>query len=63
MERASQELTIAGARPRRHALNGRDALTPSELRVSQLAAQSLTDAAKSPRRSSYIAHRGDPLDE
>ena len=43
MERASQELTIAGARPRRHTLIGRDALTPSELHVSQLAAQSRTN--------------------
>ncbi|MGH2929808.1 MAG: LuxR C-terminal-related transcriptional regulator, partial [Solirubrobacteraceae bacterium] len=32
------ELGIAGARPRRRALSGRDALTPSELRVAQLAA-------------------------
>ncbi len=35
--RARDELTIAGARPRRDALRGRDALTASELRVARLA--------------------------
>jgi DNA-binding CsgD family transcriptional regulator len=39
--RAHEELLAAGARPRRTALRGRDALTPSELRVAELAAQSL----------------------
>jgi DNA-binding CsgD family transcriptional regulator len=38
-DRAREELTIAGARPRRDALRGRDALTASELRVAQLAAE------------------------
>jgi DNA-binding CsgD family transcriptional regulator len=42
-ERARQELAIAGARPRRDALRGRDALTPSELRVAQLAADGQTN--------------------
>jgi DNA-binding CsgD family transcriptional regulator len=42
-ERARAELTIAGARPRRDALRGRDALTPSELRVVQLAADGRTN--------------------
>jgi len=32
-------LTVAGARPRRPALSGIDSLTPTELRVAQLAAQ------------------------
>ncbi len=41
--RARAELTIAGARPRRDALRGRDALTPSELRVAQLAAEGRTN--------------------
>ena len=41
--RAREELIIAGARPRRDALRGRDALTPSELRVAQLAAQGRTN--------------------
>ncbi len=36
--RARQELVIVGGRPRRDATRGRDALTPSELRVAQLAA-------------------------
>jgi DNA-binding CsgD family transcriptional regulator len=36
--RAQDELRAAGGRPRRIALNGRDALTPSELRVAQIAA-------------------------
>ena len=34
-----QELTAAGARPRRPALSGVESLTPTELRVAQLAAQ------------------------
>jgi DNA-binding CsgD family transcriptional regulator len=42
-DRARDELTIAGARPRRDALRGRDALTPSELRVAQLAADGHTN--------------------
>jgi DNA-binding NarL/FixJ family response regulator len=41
--RARDELTIAGARPRRAATRGRDALTPSELRVAQLAAAGRTN--------------------
>jgi DNA-binding CsgD family transcriptional regulator len=35
---ARRELVVAGGRPRRDAQHGRDALTPSELRVAQLAA-------------------------
>ena len=42
-ERARQELHVAGARPRHAALRGSDALTPSELRVAQLAAQGMTN--------------------
>jgi DNA-binding CsgD family transcriptional regulator len=42
-DRAREELTIAGARPRRDALIGRDALTPSELRVAELAADGRTN--------------------
>jgi DNA-binding CsgD family transcriptional regulator len=34
---------IAGGRPRRDAIRGRDALTPSELRVAQLAAAGHTN--------------------
>jgi DNA-binding CsgD family transcriptional regulator len=41
--RARQELVTAGARPRRDALRGRDALTPSELRTAQLAADGRTN--------------------
>jgi DNA-binding CsgD family transcriptional regulator len=37
-ERARRELVIAGGKPRRDAIRGRDALTPSELRVAELAA-------------------------
>lgn len=40
---ARAELVAAGARPRRPAMRGADALTPSELRVSELAAQGLTN--------------------
>lgn len=41
--RAWDELTIAGARPRRAAMSGRDALTPSELRTAQMAADGRTN--------------------
>jgi DNA-binding CsgD family transcriptional regulator len=48
-ERARSELAAAGARPRRDALSGVDALTPSERRVADLAAggQSNRDIAQS----------------
>lgn len=42
-KRAREELTAAGGRPRRAALQGRAALTPSEARVVELAAQSLSN--------------------
>lgn len=42
-DHAREELTIAGGRPRRDALKGRDALTASELRVAQLAAEGRTN--------------------
>lgn len=42
---ARQELHAAGARPRRDALSGRDALTTSELRVARLAADGATNRA------------------
>ena len=42
-ERARQELVVAGGRPRRAAVRGRDALTPSELRVTQLASEGRTN--------------------
>ncbi len=41
--RARRELVVAGGRPRRDATRGRDALTPSELRVAQLAAGGRTN--------------------
>ncbi len=41
--RARQELVAAGGRPRRDAISGPDALTPSELRVAQLAAAGQTN--------------------
>jgi len=41
--RAREELIATGARPRRNALSGRDALTPSERRVAQLAADGLAN--------------------
>jgi DNA-binding CsgD family transcriptional regulator len=40
-----RELRVAGARPRRDALRGRDALTASELRVAQMAAEGMTNRA------------------
>jgi DNA-binding CsgD family transcriptional regulator len=42
-ERVLRELRATGARPRRLAASGRDALTPSELRVAEMAAQGLTN--------------------
>ena len=42
-ERAAAELRASGARPRRHALTGADALTPSERRVADLAAVGRTN--------------------
>ncbi|MGH2867728.1 MAG: helix-turn-helix transcriptional regulator [Solirubrobacteraceae bacterium] len=42
-DRARDELIVAGARPRRDALRGRDSLTTSELRVAELAAQGRTN--------------------
>ena len=42
-DRARSELVIAGGRPRRDAAHGRDALTPGELQVAQLAAAGLTN--------------------
>jgi DNA-binding CsgD family transcriptional regulator len=41
--RAREELVTAGGRPRRDAIRGRDALTPSELRVAELAAAGQTN--------------------
>ena len=43
--RTREELVLAGAKPRRDALRGRDALTPAELRVAQLAAAGATNRA------------------
>jgi DNA-binding CsgD family transcriptional regulator/tetratricopeptide (TPR) repeat protein len=40
---AREELVAAGGRPRRDASHGRDALTPSELRVAELAAAGRTN--------------------
>jgi DNA-binding CsgD family transcriptional regulator len=42
-EQARAELVITGARPRRERISGLQALTPSERRVAQLAAQGLTN--------------------
>jgi DNA-binding CsgD family transcriptional regulator len=39
LERAHNELAATGARPRRYVLSGAEALTPSERRVAELAAQ------------------------
>jgi DNA-binding CsgD family transcriptional regulator len=40
---ARTELIAAGAKPRRDAITGRDALTAAELRVARLAAEGLTN--------------------
>ena len=44
-ERAAEELRASGARPRRRAISGLDALTPSERRVATLAADGRTNRA------------------
>ncbi len=44
VERGRVELNATGARPRRLALTGADALTPSERRVAQMAAEGLSNA-------------------
>jgi DNA-binding CsgD family transcriptional regulator len=38
-----EELTAAGARPRRPAISGIESLTPTETRLAQLAAQGLSN--------------------
>jgi DNA-binding CsgD family transcriptional regulator len=43
VERAHGELLAAGARPRRVALTGAAALTPSERRVARLAAEGMSN--------------------
>lgn len=43
MDRAHDELLVAGARPRRPALTGVDSLTPSERRVAEMAARGMTN--------------------
>jgi DNA-binding CsgD family transcriptional regulator len=43
VERAHRELLATGARPRRAAAAGRDGLTPSELRVTEMAAAGQTN--------------------
>src|SRR5262249_20266919 len=42
-EHAQAELAATGARPRRLALSGVDALTPSERRVAEMAAENMTN--------------------
>jgi DNA-binding NarL/FixJ family response regulator len=42
-ERAQTELAATGARPRRLMLSGLDSLTPSERRVAEMAADSMTN--------------------
>ena len=42
-DRAQEELAATGARPRRLVVSGLDALTPSERRVAEMAAQGLTN--------------------
>ena len=43
LDRAQRELRAAGGRPRRYAVTGREALTPSETRVAELAAAGRTN--------------------
>ena len=43
VERGNEELAATGARPRKTVVSGLDALTPSERRVAELAAEELTN--------------------
>jgi DNA-binding CsgD family transcriptional regulator len=43
VEMAESELAAAGARPRRRTLSGVESLTPSELRVAEMAAEGMTN--------------------
>jgi DNA-binding CsgD family transcriptional regulator len=68
-ERARQELLATGARPRRPALTGRDALTPTEARVANMAAvgQSTPEIAQAlfitPKTvETHLAHAYQKLD-
>ena len=58
-ERARTELLATGARPRRLALQGTDALTPSERRVAELAAQR---PDQPPDRAGAVRDHGDGRD-
>ena len=58
-ERARTELLATGARPRRLALQGTDALTPSERRVADLAAQG---PDQPPDRAGAVRDHGDRRD-
>ncbi|HEV3230415.1 MAG TPA: AAA family ATPase [Solirubrobacteraceae bacterium] len=42
-QRAAEELRASGAKPRRRSATGRDALTPSEVRVARMAAEGLSN--------------------
>jgi DNA-binding CsgD family transcriptional regulator len=42
-DRASEELRLAGARPRRERLSGLESLTPAETRTARLAAEGMTN--------------------
>jgi DNA-binding CsgD family transcriptional regulator len=66
---AREELAIAGARPRRDALRGRDALTASELRIARMAASGMTNReiaqalfVTSKTVETHLSHAFDKLD-
>ena len=61
-DRAETELRATGAKPRRAVLTGVDALTASELRVAELAAQGLTNREIAQALFVTVAHRGGPPD-
>ena len=61
-DRAETELRATGAKPRRAVLTGVDALTASELRVAELAAQGLTNREIAQALFVTVADRGGPPD-
>ena len=59
-EHAEQELATSGARPRRRAVSGIEALTPSQLRIAKLAADGPLEPRHRPGAVPEHPHRREP---